>query len=147
MAIPKLATDRKAREHLEELLDDVDSILRLDIARALLELGDARSRGPLRARAEIELDPRVRRRIKEAVRDLGADRKHQKPLEDALERLETEQKDLRARLAKLEAKAPKEKDASEVKAATPKPPKKKRGPESGSLARGGGSGAEPSNKK
>ncbi|MBX3225686.1 MAG: HEAT repeat domain-containing protein [Labilithrix sp.] len=104
LAIPKLASDRRAREHLEELLDDADSILRLDVARALLDLGDARARGPLRARAEIELDPRVRRRIREAVRDLGGDRKNQKSLEDAIERLENETKDLRARLAKLEAK-------------------------------------------
>ena len=105
MAIPKLASDRRAREHLEELLDDVDSILRLDVARALLEMGDARSRGPLRARAEIELDPRVRRRIKEAVRDLG-ERKNPERHEDARSSgSRTSRKELpRAPPAKLEAK-------------------------------------------
>lgn len=106
LAIPKLATDRRAREHLEELLDDGDSILRLDVARALLDLGDTRARAALRARAEIELDPRARRRMKEAIRDLGGERKAQKSLEDQIERLENEQKELKARLAKLEAKAP-----------------------------------------
>ena len=35
LAIPKLSTDRRAREHLEELLDDSDPILRIDVVRAL----------------------------------------------------------------------------------------------------------------
>jgi aminopeptidase N len=126
MAIPKLSTDRRAREHLEELLDDDDFSLRLDVARALLELGDARSRGALRARAEIELDPRARRRMKEAIRDLGGERKAQKSLEDHIERLENEQKDLRARLAKLEAKGSVPTPAPEAAAPAPKrTPKKK----------------------
>jgi aminopeptidase N len=103
LAIPKITTDRRAREHLEELLDDVDPILRLDVVRALADLGDARSRAALRARAEVELDARVRRRIREAVRDLG-DRKQHEDLKDAVERLENEQKELRARLGKLEAR-------------------------------------------
>ncbi len=42
--------------------------------------------------------------MKEAIRDLGADRKAQKPLEDLVDRLENETKDLKARLTKLEAK-------------------------------------------
>ncbi|MFO0737018.1 MAG: M1 family aminopeptidase [Labilithrix sp.] len=132
LAIPKITTDRRAREHLEELLDDPDSILRLDIARALLELGDARSRSALRARAEIELDPRARRRMKEAIRDLGdhAARKTQKPLEDLIERLENEQKDLKARLAKLEAKGAatsSQASASEEISTPAKRPSKKKG--------------------
>ena len=103
LAIPKLATDRRAREHLEDLLDDVDPIVRLDVVRALADLGDARSRGPLRSRAVIELDARVRRRIREAVRDLGGERRQNEDLKEAVERLENETRDLRARLAKLEA--------------------------------------------
>jgi aminopeptidase N len=128
MAIPKIATDRRAREHLEELLDDVDPILRLDVVRALGDLGDARSRSALRARAEVELDARVRRRIREAVRDLG-DKKPNEELKDAVERLETEQRELRARLAKLEARTPlekpKDKPAPTVQAAKQKTPAKK----------------------
>jgi len=103
LAIPKLATDRRAREHLEELLDDADPIVRMDVVRALSDLGDARSRSALRARAEVDLDARVRRRIREVVRDLGGERKQHNELKDTVERLETEQKELRARLAKLEA--------------------------------------------
>jgi aminopeptidase N len=103
-AIPKIATDRRAREHLEALLDDGDPIVRLDVVHALVDLGDARARTALRARGEVDLDPRVRRLIREAVRDLTGDRKavHEE-MKQAIERLETEQKELRARLAKLEA--------------------------------------------
>ncbi len=111
LAIPKLATDRRAREHLEDLLDDSDPILRMDVVRALADLGDARSRAPLRARGEVDLDARVRRRIREVVRDLGGERKINEELKDTVERLENEQRDLRARLAKLEAQRPKAKEA------------------------------------
>lgn len=104
LAIPKLSTDRRAREHLEELLDDVDSILRLDVVRALADMGDARSRGALRARLEVELDPRVRRRIREALRDLGGERARADHLKEEIEKLRDEQAELRARLSKLEAR-------------------------------------------
>ena len=102
MAIPKISSDRKAREHLEEMLDDVDAMLRLDVVRALAELGDARARPALRGRLDVELDARVRRRIREAIRDL-ADKKHHDEMKDTIERLENEHRELRARVAKLEA--------------------------------------------
>jgi aminopeptidase N len=104
LAIPKLATDRRAREHLEDLLDDGDPILRMDIVRALSDLNDPRARAALRARVEIDLDARVRRRIKEVLRDLGGEKKHHKQLEDDLEKLTNEHADLKSRLAKLEAR-------------------------------------------
>jgi aminopeptidase N len=127
MAIPKITTERRAREHLEDLLDDVDPFVRLDAARALADLGDGRARSALRARAEVELDARVRRRVREAIRDLG-DRKHHDDLKDAVERLENEQRDLRARLAKLEAGAPtrKAKPSPKKPAARAAPVKKKK---------------------
>ncbi len=103
LAIPKLSTDRRAREHLEDLLDDSDPILRIDVVRALSDLGDARSRGSLRARAEVDLDPRVRRRIREVVRDLGGERKQTEQLKEDVERLQTEQLELKARLSRIEA--------------------------------------------
>jgi aminopeptidase N len=105
LAIPKLASDRRAREHLEELLDDPNPILRIDVVRALADLGDARSRGALRARAEVDLDPRVRRRIKEAVRDLGAGKQKAEQLKDDLEKLQADHAELRARVSKLEARS------------------------------------------
>ncbi len=120
LAIPKLAADRRAREHLEDMLDDADPILRMDVVRALGDLGDVRSRGALKARAEVDLDARVRRRIKETVRDLGTEKKQQKALEDDLEKLRNEHAELKARVSKLEARIvpPKNPD-------TKKSPKKK----------------------
>jgi aminopeptidase N len=104
LAIPKLSTDRRAREHLEDLLDDPDPILRIDVVRALSDLGDARSRGALRARAEVDLDPRVRRRIKEVVRDLGGERKQTEQLKEDVDKLQTEHLDLKTRLSRVEAR-------------------------------------------
>ena len=108
LAIPKLSTDRRAREHLEELLEDADPIVRIDVVLALADLGDARSRGPLRARAEVDLDPRVRRHIREVVRDLGGERKLTDQLKGDVERLQAEHLELKARLGRIEARvAPK----------------------------------------
>jgi aminopeptidase N len=104
LAIPKLSTDRRARECLEDLLDDGDAILRIDVVRALSDLGDARSRPALRARGEVDLDPRVRRRIREALRDLGGERKHAEQLKDDFEKLQGEHAELKARVSKLEAR-------------------------------------------
>jgi aminopeptidase N len=114
LAIPKLSTDRRAREHLEDLLDDSDPILRMDVVRALSDLGDARSRGALRARAEVDLDPRVRRRIKEVVRDLGGERKQTEQLKEDVEKLQTEHLDLKTRLSRMEARL---KDSASAKRA------------------------------
>jgi aminopeptidase N len=103
-AIPKLSTDRRAREHLEDLLDDADHGLRIDVVLALADLGDARSRGPLRARGEVDLDPRVRRRIREVVRDLGGEKKQTDQLKEDVEKLQTEHLELKARLSRIEAR-------------------------------------------
>jgi aminopeptidase N len=106
LALPKLASDRKSRETLEDLLDDPDPMLRLDVARALGELGDAKARTALRARLDIELDPRTRRRLREALRDLLQDGKRAHDgLREDLDKLQTEHTDLRARIAALEARA------------------------------------------
>ncbi|AKU94515.1 Aminopeptidase [Labilithrix luteola] len=111
LAVPKISTDRRAREHLEDLLDDSDPILRIDVVRALTDLGDGRSRPALRARGEIDLDPRVRRRIREALRDLGGDRRPAEQLKEDLERLRDEHAELKARMSKLEARlSPPEKE-------------------------------------
>jgi aminopeptidase N len=106
MALPKIASDRKCRETLEDLLDDSDTMLRLDVARALGELGDAKARGPLRERLEVELDPRVRRRLRESIRDLGHEGKRpHDSLRDDLDKMDAEHKELRGRVAALEAQA------------------------------------------
>lgn len=129
LAIPKLATDRRAREHLEDLLDDSDPILRIDVVRALSDLADARSRGALRSRAEVDLDPRVRRRIREVVRDLGGERKLTDQLKDDVEKLQNELNETKARLSKLEARVPgnasTEKSSGKTPVKATKPAKKK----------------------
>ncbi|WP_394833237.1 HEAT repeat domain-containing protein [Pendulispora rubella] len=105
LALPKVSGDRKAREALEELLDDGDPHLRVDVARALADLGDTKARGALRARLEMDLDPRVRRRIREVLRDLGGDSKRAlDQVREELEKMQNEHSELKSRLALLEAK-------------------------------------------
>jgi aminopeptidase N len=107
LALPKLGSDRKCREALEDLLDDSDTMLRLDVARALTDLGDPKARGSLRERLEVELDPRVRRRLREALRDLSHDGKRPvEGLREDLDKLSAENADLRGRVAALEARSP-----------------------------------------
>jgi aminopeptidase N len=105
VALPKLATDRKGREALEHLLDDGDPLVRIDVARALADLGDVKARGALRERLDTDLDARVRRRIRETLRELGGEGKRAvEPIREELEKLQGEHSELRARMAKLEAR-------------------------------------------
>jgi aminopeptidase N len=104
MALPKLASDRKTRESLEQLLDDGDPLLRIDAVRALGELGDAKARPALRDHLETDLDARVRRRIREVVRDMGEPRRAADQLREELDRLQGDHLELKSRLAKLEAR-------------------------------------------
>jgi aminopeptidase N len=104
MALPKIASDRKTREALELLLDDGDPLLRIDVVRALGDLGDAKARPALRERLETDLDARVRRRIREVMRDLVEPRRAADQLREELDKLQAEHQELRARLSKLEAR-------------------------------------------
>jgi aminopeptidase N len=103
VALPKLATDRKTREAIEQLLEDPDPLLRIDAVRALGDLGDAKARAALRDRIESDLDARVRRRIREVMRDLAEPKRATEQLRDELEKLQSEHQELKTRLAKLEA--------------------------------------------
>jgi aminopeptidase N len=118
LALPKIDESRKTREALEELLGDADPHLRIDVARALGEIGDTKSRGPLRERLELDLDPRVRRRLRETLRDLGGDsKKVVDQMKEDLEKLQSEHASLRTRVALLEARAPAKDDGGASKAA------------------------------
>jgi aminopeptidase N len=103
MSLPKIATDRRTRESLEQLLDDSDPLLRIDVVRALGELGDGKARPALRDRLEVDLDARVRRRIREVVRDIGEPRRAADSLREEFDKLQGEHQELKVRLAKLEA--------------------------------------------
>jgi aminopeptidase N len=104
VALPKLAGDRKARETLEDMLESADPYLRVDVVRALGDLGDAKARGALHRQLDRDLDGRVRRRIREVLRDLGgAAKKDTDRLRDELEALRAEHAELKARVGKLES--------------------------------------------
>jgi len=116
LALPKLTHDKKVREVLEELLDDADPMLRLDVARALADLGDPKSAGALRARIEVENDARAKRRMREALRDLTHEAKRGgSTSRDDFEKLEGEHAELKVRLAALEARVTGETRASSSK--------------------------------
>jgi aminopeptidase N len=130
VGLPKLATDRKTREALEQLLEDSDPLLRIEVVRALGEMGDAKARPALRDRLDVDLDPRVRRRIREVMRDLAEPRRASEQLRDELERLQGDHAELKARMAKLEArletKAPADSTDDPPRARKTKPKKKRK---------------------
>jgi aminopeptidase N len=107
-ALARLTSEPRVREEIEELLTDNDPYLRIDVVRALVEIGDVKSRGKIAAALETDLDPRVRRRMREALRDLGKDdRKIARELSGRIERIEKDNAELRAQLQKLTAKGKK----------------------------------------
>ncbi|MEO7329342.1 MAG: M1 family aminopeptidase [Minicystis sp.] len=129
LALPKLASDRKARETLEDLLDSDNPYVRVDVVRALADLGDAKSRGALHRQLDRDLDGRVRRRIREVLRDLGGTGKRESDrLKDELEALRNEHNELKGRFGKLEAKVspPAPAPAAEAKPSKGKAGKTKR---------------------
>jgi len=128
-ALPLISEGRKVREHLEDLLDDSDPHLKIDVVAALQFLGDMKSRGPLYRAKERELDGRVVRRLREALRDMGEHKTvaERKRLNDELDTVRNELSELKARLSKLEAgkekaiSLPKSKAATKAKRAKGKP--------------------------
>jgi aminopeptidase N len=103
VALAKLSDERKTREHLEQLLDDADPHFRLAVVGAIQSLGDVRARGGLRRRLERELDGRVARRIREALRGLGQSpgAEHRR-MSDEIEQLRRELGEMKTRLARVE---------------------------------------------
>jgi aminopeptidase N len=125
-ALATLGEGRKTRELLEELLEDQDPHFKIDVVSALTTLGDTKSRGAMRRALERELDGRVSRRLREALRDLGdaagADKKR---VNDELESVRDELLELKNRLSKLEAKKGARTEREVAKAAPTKPEKTK----------------------
>jgi aminopeptidase N len=119
-ALPQISEGRKVREHLEDLLDDSDPHLKIDVVAALQFLGDMKSRGPLHRAKERELDGRVVRRLREALRDMGEHKSvaERKRLNDELDTVRNELSELKARLSKLEVGKDKAVSLPKPKAAT-----------------------------
>jgi aminopeptidase N len=115
-ALARLGEGRKVRRHLEDLLDDSDPHLRIEVTVALQTLGDTKARAALRRALERELDGRVARRIREALRDLGeSGAAERKRVNDELETLKNELVEVTLRLTKLEdKKKPKKSEKSDA---------------------------------
>jgi aminopeptidase N len=102
-ALASVSSGRKTRELIEDLLEDPHPFVRTAAADALAELGDIKARGALVRRRDRELDGRVRRRIREVLRDLGQrGRRELRRLREELDAMQREHGALRARVAKLE---------------------------------------------
>jgi aminopeptidase N len=125
MALAKLTAERKHREALEELLDDGDPILRADVVRALVEMGDAKGRTALARRLEREDDGRVRRRIREGLHELGVrSRERETELKDELDKLKTDHAELSLKVKRLESLVATPSSASQ--SARGRPPRQRR---------------------
>ncbi|MDF3067582.1 MAG: peptidase, partial [Polyangiaceae bacterium] len=128
-ALATLGEGRKTREQLEDLLDDSDPHFKIDVVSALTTLGDSKSRGAMRRALAHELDGRVSRRLREALRDMTENQgQEKKRVNDELESVKDELTELKTRLAKLEGRkteAPKaEKTPAAPAKAAPSPTKK-----------------------
>jgi len=126
-ALAQISEGRKVREHLEDLLDDKDPHLKIDVVAALQALGDPKSRSALHRAKERELDGRVVRRLREALRDMGEHKTvaERKRLNDELEQVNRELSELKARLSKIEAGKSKSTSGTARKAPPAKPHSKK----------------------
>jgi aminopeptidase N len=126
-ALAALSDSRVTRRHLEDLLDDADPHFRITVVDALVTLGDSRARASLRRALEHELDGRVVRRLREALRDIGeTGSSERKRLGDDLENLRGELGELKTRLAKMEVK----RGAGHEALAKPSKPKRRAGAKS-----------------
>jgi aminopeptidase N len=107
-ALGRLGEGRpEIRVAVTDLLDDPDFRLRYSLVNALAWLGDHRAIGPLETQLPRELDGRVKRRIREVVRDLreGARREETiHKLREDLDKLRSDHVRLQERFDKLEAR-------------------------------------------
>ena len=106
VALPEISQSRRIRERLEELFDDRDPLLRATVCDALAELGDPKARAAMNRQLQRDLDGRVRRRIREVLRELAARGERElRRLRDELDQLRRDHGELRARLSKLEERS------------------------------------------
>ena len=99
------ALGRRARELLERGLDDEDFRVRVEATAGLVTLGDAKAVPAMERAMRAELDGRVKRRLREAIRDIaekGRPVEQARKLAEEVERLRNELGDLRGRLERVE---------------------------------------------
>ena len=125
-ALAALSDSRRVREHLENLLEDRDPHLKIEVVAALERLGDTRARGALRRLQDGELDGRVLRRVREAIRELGdSGSTERKRLHDEVESLREDLAELKTRLSKIESLRKKENGAPKPAKGSKKRPAKR----------------------
>jgi len=98
------------REGLVRCLDGFDPYVKVDAIRALVELGDAAVVADLERAARFDLDGRVRRRAREAARELAerlSSGREAAALRDEIAQLRDEMSSLRDKVAGVEARAAK----------------------------------------
>lgn len=128
LAIPRLDTSRKTRELLEDRLDDPDMFVRVSAIRGLETLADVKARPALQGRLDREDSGTVRRRLREALRDLtSASREGElRRVREELDKMRDESHELRQRLSKIEARLgePEAKPTPSPEVAKPPPARK-----------------------
>jgi aminopeptidase N len=98
---------RQILEVLTELLEDPDFRARIAVVEALRVLGESDAIGALAKAERRDLDGRVRRRAREVQKSLhesAAQEEAVRGLRESVEKLESENRDLKERLLKIEAR-------------------------------------------
>ena len=98
LALARLGDPASTRQHFEQLMEDPDPRLRIDVARALVQMGGHESLALLRSRLDRERDGRVVRRLREAAAELTSQQR------DAIRTLTDEIEGLRRKVDELEGK-------------------------------------------
>lgn len=102
LALGQFAPDHTILLRLEELLRDAHLHVRMDAVAATKRLGGSKALALLRQASGEETDPRVRRKLQEAVRDLEQE-STTNALQDRVTRLERQVEDLHGQYGAAEA--------------------------------------------